>query len=345
MQNSSYSLIRCQKCLGDLKIEYSHLLCESCKQKYLFDKGLLFMGYNKSKSEFIKKIIETEKNSQANLEYTQNSKDFAEYSYTIGHILSKLIFKISKKNIVNVVDIGCGGAPNSRLLSDVGLQVYSCELEPNSLFLANRWKEGSQNKIISIVCDSTLLPFANNSIDLVFSKEFFHHVFEYEEIFQEINRVLKIGGLVLLKEPTSRFKFLQSQSEKQAEAEYYHNIVTNFKYFNALKQAGFKITHYYLWYNKKSRIKPLNKFRRFFDRQLINASKTIYFLIHFKMLYQRIFSGSSIFIAEKTKELCLPAQRPEIEIVDNSNLVLEEKDLLDPRMLYFLELFEKITKG
>jgi SAM-dependent methyltransferase len=54
------------------------------------------------------------------------------------------------------------------------------------------------NEEIDVLYDGKKLPFPDNYFDSVFSSEVFEHVFNLEEILQEIWRVMKPGGKILV---------------------------------------------------------------------------------------------------------------------------------------------------
>jgi len=85
-----------------------------------------------------------------------------------------------------VLDLGCGNSPYAALF-------------PNRWCLDLRRKPGA-----AVVGDAHALPFAPGSFDLILSTEMLEHTIEPQRIVDEIRRVLRPGGRLLL---TTRFAF------------------------------------------------------------------------------------------------------------------------------------------
>ena len=90
--------------------------------------------------------------------------------------------------------------------------------------------------------DGENLPLENNSIDFVFSSEVIEHIYDIENAFLEISRILKPGGKLLLTTP-------------------YHGLIKNllivlFAFDKHFNPAGSHIR----FFSKKSLFGLLNKF-------------------------------------------------------------------------------------
>lgn len=59
------------------------------------------------------------------------------------------------------------------------------------------------NEQIDVFYDGKRIPFDNETFDAVFSSEVFEHVFNLDEVLKEINRVVRIGGKMLVTCPFS----------------------------------------------------------------------------------------------------------------------------------------------
>ena len=94
------------------------------------------------------------------------------------------------KNIANAInggkllDVGCGSKPYEKFFSVdsyIGIDIQASGHD-------------HQNSKIDIYYDGSTIPFDDNEFDSVFSSEVFEHVFNIDDLFREINRVLKKGG-------------------------------------------------------------------------------------------------------------------------------------------------------
>ena len=114
------------------------------------------------------------------------------------------VFKSEKKGVV--ADLGCGDGDYSVALSKMGYKVTACDLD------IQRFKHG--DKIDFKVCDVTKpLPFENSSLDYILLAEVIEHLRNPYQVMQELSRVLRPGGKLILSTPNilslkSRIRFL-----------------------------------------------------------------------------------------------------------------------------------------
>jgi SAM-dependent methyltransferase len=59
------------------------------------------------------------------------------------------------------------------------------------------------NEQIDVFYDGKSIPFGNETFDAVFSSEVFEHVFNLDDVLKEINRVVRVGGKMLVTCPFS----------------------------------------------------------------------------------------------------------------------------------------------
>jgi SAM-dependent methyltransferase len=97
-----------------------------------------------------------------------------------------------------MMDFGCGQKPYRSLFSVddyVGVDFEN----PGHPHL---------NESIDVFYDGKTLPFLDGQFDSIFSSEVFEHVFNIDDILKELNRVLKINGLILI---TCPFAFCEHE--------------------------------------------------------------------------------------------------------------------------------------
>jgi ubiquinone/menaquinone biosynthesis C-methylase UbiE/uncharacterized protein YbaR (Trm112 family) len=342
MDEKALEILRCQQCLGKLCFSKRNtLLCNKCKIKYPISQGLIFMGYDKNKKDEIEKIIVTERDHQTSFEKIHSAYNFSLPSFKIGLLSIDILRHDIKKINPKVIDIGCGGAPMSMMLSKNGFDVFCCDLEPNSLYSGFFW-DYLRNTRKYIACDARILPFADDSVDVVYCKEFVHHVEDCNSLFSEINRVLKKNGTFLMIEPTLTYSQFVLKNPDEHIGHHYQLI---FKYYSALKKNGFIPYRYYLYFYKKSRrFKLLNIIKNHFNKQIYLKSITSHFEFLAKMCIQGIIGGSCVFYSKKMTNSRSNKKRPNIQIISPHWLTLNENYLADLRLKRFTRILEDVIK-
>jgi SAM-dependent methyltransferase/glycosyltransferase involved in cell wall biosynthesis len=122
---------------------------------------------------------------------------------TLPHLRRHL--PVSRKRPPRVLDLGAGSGGMSRLMHATGYRVEACDLEP-SLF--------QYRAVACLRADLTdRLPYDDSSFDGVVCVEVLEHIDGHERLFQEVERVLKPGGVFLFTTPNvmsikSRLSFL-----------------------------------------------------------------------------------------------------------------------------------------
>ncbi|MCF6158626.1 MAG: class I SAM-dependent methyltransferase [wastewater metagenome] len=123
-----------------------------------------------------------------------------------------------------VLDVGCGQKPYEKLFNSsqyIGLELDTFE---------NR-----KNKKADYFYDGKTFPFRNNEFDSIIVNEVFEHVFNPVEFLNEIYRVLKPGGTLLMTVP-----FVWDEHEQPNDFARY----TSFGLRYILKKSGFEIIEY-----------------------------------------------------------------------------------------------------
>ena len=123
------------------------------------------------------------------------------YDFVIGPLnisLKRVRMKLAPPiQGMNVLDVGCGTGSDLKLYHQAGCNVSGVDLSPAMLKVARRKFEGSANFKL---CDAAVMPFQNESFDLVLSTYTLHEMpHEHRSaIIQEMIRVVKKDGRILL---------------------------------------------------------------------------------------------------------------------------------------------------
>jgi SAM-dependent methyltransferase len=155
------------------------------------------------------------------------SKDFnpsiLSPSYLTRNRLLKGLEKHASKLSGKLLDFGCGSKPYKPLFSVA--EYIGVDFEnPGHPHL---------NENIDFFYDGKSLPFENEQFDSIFSSEVFEHVFNLSQILQELNRVLKPGGQILITCP-----FAICEHEVPNDFARY----SSFALHHMLKEHGFEVS-------------------------------------------------------------------------------------------------------
>jgi SAM-dependent methyltransferase len=132
------------------------------------------------------------KRDYVDIVYNQKDRPFTNYpSELIKHLISK--FSIRPNS--SVLELGCGRGEFLNEFLNNQMQVCGVDLS-NSV---TKYFPKIDTKVVDLTKD--ILPFNDNSFDVVYSKSFVEHFYFPEKIFEEAYRVLKKGGVIITLTP------------------------------------------------------------------------------------------------------------------------------------------------
>jgi 2-polyprenyl-3-methyl-5-hydroxy-6-metoxy-1,4-benzoquinol methylase len=100
-----------------------------------------------------------------------------------------------------VLDVGCATGLNAEKISK---KVYFVNgIDISHVAIEGFIKSGFEGKQCDIVIDG--IPYDDNYFDMVFASEVIEHIADTEEFMNELKRVLKPGGRIVLSTPNSSF--------------------------------------------------------------------------------------------------------------------------------------------
>jgi ubiquinone/menaquinone biosynthesis C-methylase UbiE len=154
-----------------------------------------------------------------------------------------------------LLDAGCGQGKSFRLLRDAfqPTRMLGLDADPHSLSLSEAEAEREGIRVELQAADCAKIPLPDDSIDIVFCHQTFHHLVEQERALAEFWRVLKPGGLLLFAESTKAYIdtwvirwFFRHPMEVQKTAE---------EYLDMLRKQGFmfdaqNVSFPYLWWSR-----------------------------------------------------------------------------------------------
>jgi len=164
-----------------------------------------------------------------------------------------------------LLDVGCGQGRSFKHLQQVFKpgRLLGTDADPHSLELSGAEAVNQGLKVELQGSDCAELQFPDNSIDLLFCHQTFHHLVEQEKALAEFWRVLKPGGYLLFAESTEayidtwviRWLFRHPMHvQKSAEG-----------YLDMLRAQGFQFTprnvsYPYLWWSRSKDFGLLERF-------------------------------------------------------------------------------------
>lgn len=174
-----------------------------------------------------------------------NLKYESTYVYKVTKIeLENGLDKLSSPNLGDVLEIGCGSAKSLKLLSGKLSSYTGVDISLAQIEEARACCNSYGNEVRFKVGDVKNLSFPANRFDSVLSMGCIHHIDDPSSVLQEIYRVLKPGGYVLLYEPSNHnifirflrflFKKIHPDFHSDEVAFYREEVVT------LLKETGFE---------------------------------------------------------------------------------------------------------
>lgn len=108
--------------------------------------------------------------------------------------------RIKAQSFSTILDIGCGtGAVLTKVLSEC-TDIQACGVDLSQKMI-EKAAEILGPGVQLVVGDADDLPWKNNSFDLVVCNSSFHHFPEPTRVLNEINRVLKPAGRIIIADP------------------------------------------------------------------------------------------------------------------------------------------------
>lgn len=108
-----------------------------------------------------------------------------------------LLEKLSHIPFQSALDLGCGTGEILKLIlqEDIGKELYGIDLSEQMLYVA---KSKLPEQVKLLLGDSEALPFPDNTFDVVYCNDSFHHYPAPMKVLREVYRVLKPGGTFLM---------------------------------------------------------------------------------------------------------------------------------------------------
>lgn len=135
------------------------------------------------------------------LEHIKNRLDFS--LRTVGDMALKrrakrVIEDLELKNGDNILEVGCGNGYYLSLLNRLGLNISLIGLDNDPPAIRDAAKFIGDRKVKLIIADASKIPFPSKSFDKIVMSEVIEHVKNEKKVLNEVIRVLKTGGIMVL---------------------------------------------------------------------------------------------------------------------------------------------------
>ncbi len=155
----------------------------------------------------------------------------------------------------SILDIGCGfGHSFNELAARFSPQtIVGLDADPALQERAGQAAADCPSPVRLLMGDAARIDAADNSFDLIFCHQTFHHIVEQEQAAAEFFRVLKPGGVLLFAESTRRY--IHSLPIRVLFRHPMHVQRTAREYIAMVRNAGFdlpeeRISLPYLWWSR-----------------------------------------------------------------------------------------------
>ncbi|MCA9449849.1 MAG: methyltransferase domain-containing protein, partial [Candidatus Omnitrophica bacterium] len=177
---------------GNLSSEDS-LFCQRCFRKYGFVGSLPLLLLQDSDWERTTTEIEGEVELAEELPVSEHIKRNRFETARTRRFLDTL----NVQRGARVLDIGGSSGIGAYLFREYEAEVFIIDIVPELLFIAGKVLEGKLDHSLS-VASMEWLPFLNDSFDIVFCRQAFHHSITPHNALREMFRVTREGGQILL---------------------------------------------------------------------------------------------------------------------------------------------------
>ena len=152
-----------------------------------------------------------------------------------------------------IVDVGCGYGNSLEKLNKRfnPEKLIAIDIDPKIL---DQEKQTGLDNVDYLCCSDSMIELKDNSVDMIFCHQTFHHLIYQEEAIKEFFRILKPGGDLLFAESTQRYihswaiRFLFRHPMKVQK--------TADEYLTLIRSTGFtiseqQISYPFLWWSRE----------------------------------------------------------------------------------------------
>jgi SAM-dependent methyltransferase len=238
----------------DREVREGTLTCRHCGQGYPVGEGIIDLLYEppefvRREAAGLERFAEAMRNDGWGREQILSLPNVdLGYWYAQAIAMEALLAAVDLQPGQRLVDVGSNTCWASNVFAERGLEVIALDIaktELQGLRTAEYFIESGKvyfERLLSVMFDMAL---ASESMDYVFCCEVLHHnnVGNLRRTMQEIFRVLRPGGSLLVINEPLRFPFNLKRDHAQEVAQYegYEHVFFFHQYYLAARRAGFQV--------------------------------------------------------------------------------------------------------
>jgi len=179
----------------------------------------------------------------------------------VEHVLERALDNLEeliedrKPSYPIIIDVGCGLGRSLELLQQrfAPQRIIGADIDSEMLDVASARVANSDLKVSFVQTTSSQLPIDDQTVDLVFCHQTFHHLVDQNAAIREFYRILKPGGLLLFAESTRAF--IHSWAIRHLFRHPMDMQKTANEYLSLIEEAGFRVSPQsisfpYLWWSR-----------------------------------------------------------------------------------------------
>lgn len=143
-------------------------------------------------------IMNSKEKTKQHFNETAEDYDSSSDGKFVEPMYETIVEEILKLDSGKILDVGCGNGNLFTFLPDERYELVGVDFSQNMIIEA---KKKCGDKASFFVGDAEKLPFDDDSFDIVVCNASFHHYIRPNTVLEEMHRVLKDGGKVLIGDP------------------------------------------------------------------------------------------------------------------------------------------------
>lgn len=143
-------------------------------------------------------MIDAKERTKRHFDETAFDYDSSSDGKFVEGMYDVLVDEILKSDGGRILDVGCGNGNLFNLLPEGRYGLYGVDFSENMIIEA---KNNCNKKASFSVGDAEMLPFGDGEFDIVVCNASFHHYVHPNEALNEMHRVLKDGGKLIIGDP------------------------------------------------------------------------------------------------------------------------------------------------